>query len=368
MSNLFSEIMVNGKNIKNRVVMPPMVCFEHPTHTGQPTEEHIKHYTDRAKGGAGLIIIEATCVNIKGRLSDGQLGLWADDQIVGFKKIAEACHKYGAVVMVQIHHGGLAVFPGVTKDVIAPSDYKGQTRFASPDSSIRAREMNQDEIRMVQNDFVAAAIRAKKAGLDGVEFHGAHGYLISQFLSPLINKRSDAYGGNLVKRTRFVKEIIMGTRKSCGKDFIIGCRIGSNEPDLVSGIAIAQEIEKAGADILHISTGMATVLKGDSNDEFPVPAGFDYNWIAYGGTQVKKNVKIPVIVCNGIRTPERAAYLIENGLADFTAIGKSMLVDPDWANKAQQKIEPVPCIECQVCAHFRRDAVCPQVKKRKPAD
>jgi NADPH2 dehydrogenase len=368
MSNLFSELLVRGKNIKNRVVMPPMVCFEYPTRNGQPTEAHLKHYSDRAKGGTGLIIIEATCVNIKGRLSLGQLGLWADDQIPGFKKIAEACHKYGAVVLVQIHHAGLAVFPGITKDVIAPSDYEGQTRFTSPDSIIRAREMSQEEVRMVQNDFVAAAIRAKKAGLDGVELHGAHGYLISQFLSPLINSRADAYGGNLLKRTRFVKEIIMGTRKSCGNDFIIGCRIGSNEPDLTSGIAIAQEIEKAGADILHVSTGMATVLKGDSNGDFAAPAGFDYNWIAYGGTQVKKNVKIPVIVCNGIRTPERAAYLIENDLADYTAIGKGLLVDADWANKAQQKMEPVPCIECKVCAYFRPESVCPQIKKRKSMD
>ena len=272
MSNLFSEIVVNGKNIKNRIVMPPMVCFDFPTRNGQPTELHLKHYSDRAKGGAGLIVIEATCVNAKGRLTERQLGLWGDDQIPGFKRIAEACHKYGAVVLVQLHHAGLAVSPGVSKDGIAPSDYKGQTRFASPDSSIRAREMSQDEIRMVQNEFVAAAIRAKKAGLDGIELHGAHGYLISQFLSPLINRRVDAYGGSLLKRTRFVKEIIMGTRKSCGKDFIIDCRMGSNEPDLASGILIAQEIEKAGADILHVSTGMATVLKADASEGFPVPA------------------------------------------------------------------------------------------------
>jgi NADPH2 dehydrogenase len=368
MSNLFSPKLIRGKNIKNRVVMPPMVCFEYPARNGQPTEAHIKHYSDRAKGGTGLIIIEATCINIKGRLSAGQLGLWADDQIAGFKQIAEACHKYGTVVLVQIHHGGLAVFPGITKDVIAPSDFQGQTRFSSPESSIRAREMSQEEVRMVQNDFVAAAIRAKKAGLDGIELHGAHGYLINQFLSPLINHRTDAYGGNLVKRTRFAKEIIMGTRKSCGNDFIIGCRLGSNEPDLVGGIAISQEIEKAGVDILHISSGMATVLKGDSDGAIPVPSGLEYNWIAYAGTQIKKNVKIPVIVCNGIRTPERAAYLIDNDLADFAAIGKSLLVDPDWANKALQKIEPIACIECKVCAHFKPEAVCPQIKKRRPVE
>jgi NADPH2 dehydrogenase len=368
MINLFSEISIRGKRIKNRVVMPPMVCFEYPTRTGQPTDAHVKHYSERAMGGTGLIIIEATCVNMKGRLSSGQLGLWADDQITGFKKIAEACHKYGAVVLVQLHHGGLAVFPGLTKDIFAPSEFHGPTRYSGPDLNVRAREMNQDEIRIVQNEFVAAAIRAKKAGLDGIELHGAHGYLISQFLSPLTNKRSDAYGGNLLKRTRFVKEIIMGTRKSCGNDFIVSCRMGSNEPDLASGIQIAQELEKDGLDLLHISSGMATVLKGDSEGGFAVPPGFNYNWIAYGGTQVKKNVKIPVIVCNGIHTPERAAYLVENGLADFTAIGKGLLVDPEWVNKTHQKQAIIPCLSCDECARFRPEAVCPQVGKRRPVD
>jgi NADPH2 dehydrogenase len=368
MSNLFSEIVVNGKRIKNRVVMPPMVCFEFPTRNGQLTEAHIKHYSDRAKGGVGLIIIEATCVNSRGRLSEGQLGLWADDQIIGFKKIAEACHKHDSVVLVQIHHAGLAVFPTVTKDIFAPSDFRGQTRFTSPETNLKAREMTQDEIRVVQNEFVGAAIRAKKAGLDGVEFHGAHGYLINQFLSPLINHRVDAYGGNLIKRTRFMKEIITGTRKSCGKDFIIGCRMGSNEPDLTSGIAIAQEFEKAGLDLLHVSSGMSTLLKADSGEGFPVPPGFEYNWIVYGGTQIKNNVKIPVIVCNGITSPPRAAALIEKGLADFTAIGKGLLVDPDWVNKAQQKKDPIPCISCQICAYFRPEMVCPQIKKRKMSE
>ena len=365
MNNLFSEIVVNGKHIKNRVVMPPMVCFEYPTRNGQPTEAHIKHYSDRAKGGVGLIIVEATCINSKGRLSEGQLGLWADDQIAGFKKIADACHKYGATIIVQIHHSGMAVFPSVTKDYIAPSDFRGQTKFTSPETVLKAREMTQEEVRFVQNEFVAAAIRAKKAGMDGIEFHGAHGYLINQFLSPLINHRVDAYGGNLLKRTRFVKEIITGTRKSCGKDFLISCRMGSNEPDLASGIAIAQELEKAGLDLLHVSSGMATLLKLESGDGFPVPEGFEYNWIVYGGTQIKKNVKIPVIVCNGINTPPRAANLIEKSQADLVAIGKGLLVDPDWANKAQQKQDPIPCISCQICAHFRPEMVCPQVKKRK---
>ena len=360
MSDLFSEITIRAKKIKNRVVMPPMVCFEHPAINGIVTDAHVQHYSQRARGGTGLIIIEATCVNPSGRLSQGQLGLWVDTQIPGFKKIADACHQYGALVMVQLHHAGLAVASGITKSIIAPSGYFGVVRPGG--TEINAREMTQEEIRGIQNDFVAASIRAKKAGLDGFELHGAHGFLISQFLSSLVNRRDDAYGGNLLKRTRFVKEIITGVRRSCGEDFIIDCRMGCNEPDLADGIAIAQELEKAGVDILHVSSGMNNIVEGKAKIVISVPGSFDYNWICYGGTQIKTKVKVPVIVCNGIRTPERASYLIENGLADFAAIGKSMLVDPDWVNKAQRKETPIPCIECKICSHFRAESACPQAK------
>jgi NADPH2 dehydrogenase len=360
MSDLFSEITIRAKKIKNRIVMPPMVCLDHPAVNGVVAEAHVQRYSQRAKGGTGLIIIEATCVNPAGRLASGQLGLWTDTQIPGLKKIADACHQFGAVVLVQLHHAGMAVAAGITKSIIAPSDFFGALRPGG--TEISAREMSQEEIRAIQNDFVAASIRAKKAGLDGIELHGAHGYLISQFLSSLVNRRNDAYGGNLQKRTRFIKEIITGARRSCGNDFIIGCRMGCNEPNLTDSTIIAQELEKAGVDILHVSSGMNNIIKGEASIPISVPPGFDYNWICYGGTQIKPKLRIPVIVCNGIRTPERATYLLEKGLADFTAIGKSMLVDADWANKAQRKETPIPCIECQPCAHFKAESACPQVK------
>ena len=189
-----------------------MVCFGFPVERGLVTKEHIKHYTARAKGGVGLIVIEATCVNPAGRLSEKQLGLWSNDQIAGFGKIATECHQYGAVVLVQIHHAGMGVFPGITDDVVSSSNFSGQSRFGG--GQILARALTLDEIHDIQKDFVAAAVRAQKAGLDGIELHGAHGYLISQFLSPLINRRSDAYGGSVTKRVRFVKEIISGITKS----------------------------------------------------------------------------------------------------------------------------------------------------------
>jgi NADPH2 dehydrogenase len=362
MSTLFSEISIRNIRIKNRIVMPPMVCFGVAGDDGKVTEWNIKHYQARAKGGVGLIIVEATCVDKSGRLATSQLGLWSDDQIEGFSKIAQACHQYGARVLVQVHHAGLATAKGVTGDIVAPSDFKGKSNRAR--SEIAARALTIGEINGLQDKFVAAAMRAKTAGLDGVELHGAHGYLISQFLSPLVNKRTDIYGGSIAKRTRFAIEVIKGIRKAAGEDFIIGCRMGCNEPDLESSIEIARRLEKAGLDLLHVSTGMTTFLGMDTGEAPQVPEDFKYNWIVYGGTEIKKNVNIPVIVVNGIRTPEQASYLVENGLADFTALGKGLLIDPEWANKARQNKEVIPCIDCKVCAYFRPGASCPQIQNQ----
>ena len=358
MSDLFSEMNIRNMRVKNRIVMPPMVCFGWAGEEGLVTENNVKHYKARAKGGVGLIIVEATCVSRNGRLADRQLGLWSDAQIEGFSQIARECHQYGARVLVQIHHAGLATPRSVSNDRVAPSEYEGQSNIR--ELNLSARALTIKEIKAIQTDFIAAAVRAKKAGLDGIELHGAHGYLISQFFSPFVNQREDSYGGNLEGRTRFATELIAGIRNVTGEDFIIGCRMGSNEPDLQTGIKIAQRLEKSGIDVLHISTGMTTFIKTNSTESQSVPPDFKYNWIVYGGTQIKRNVKVPVIVVNGIRTPEQANYLIKHNLSDFVALGKGLLVDPEWANKAQRKQNVTACIDCKACAYFRPGTVCPQ--------
>ena len=357
MNNLFSPIKIKNTLIKNRIVMPPMVCFGYGKEDGKVTDEHVTHYEARARGGAGLIIIEATCIEKTARLSPVQLGLWSDDQIPGFSRLAQACHQHGAKVLVQIHHGGLNSHESVTSDLRGPSDFQGKMR----DKVISARALTAQEIKNIQREFVAAAARAKAAGLDGIEFHGAHGFLISQFFSPITNKRTDAYGGTLENRTRFITEIVKDIQKENGNDFIIGCRLGCNEPDLETSIEIAGQLEKSGIDLLHISTGL-TMPTGNMPE---VPDNFRYNWIVYGGTQIKKNVHIPTIVVNGIRTPEQASYLVENGLADFVAIGTGHLVDPEWANKAQKKLPVIPCLNCQPCRLFMPGGVCVQWKSTK---
>lgn len=346
MPQLFSSLQLKNTEIKNRVVMPPMVCFGWANDDGYTTEQHLQHYEARAKGGTGLIVLEAHCVAKSGRLANSQLGIWSDDHIEGLRKLAQVCHRHGAVVIVQIHHAGLQTAPGIVETAIGPSEKIAVNR--------KTAAMTLEKIYTLQQAFIDAAIRAEKAGLDGIELHGAHGYLIDQFMSPITNQRTDLYGGELINRARFAKEIICGIRKATQDSFILGYRMGGNEPGLEEGIQIARLLEAAEVDLLHVSAGIG------SNNLPTVPENFPYNWIVYCGTEIKKQVNIPVIVVNDIRTPERAAYLIEQGLADFVAIGRGLLVDPAWAQKAQQREQITSCLNCKKCRWFDDGSKCPQ--------
>ena len=348
MKNLFSEIRIRGKKISNRIVLPPMVCFGWAGDDGFATDKHVQHYKKRAKAGVGLIVLEATCIDKNGRLSDSQLGIWSDEHIKGLLQITKACHEYNSKVLVQIHHAGSKTHSRVNPQSVDPSEWESNGKTA--------RALTIEEIKAIQMDFATAAARAKAAGFDGVELHGAHGYLIGQFASPITNKRTDQYGGSLENRMKFAVEIVELVRKATGEDFIIAYRMGVNEPSLEDGVQIAKILEAAKVDILHVSAGI-------SGDELPKePESFDYNWIVYGGTEVKKAVGIPVIVVNGIKTPSRANYLIEAGLADFAAIGREQLADGYWAMHALNG-EPIDqCLQCKPCAWFSNGDNCPKNK------
>jgi NADPH2 dehydrogenase len=362
MERLFAPFSLRGKTLKNRIVMAPMVCFGYAGDDGRVTEKNLAHYRARARGGAGLIIVEATCVSRAGRLAPVQLGLWSDEHIEGFKKLADLCHPEGARVLVQIHHAGLAGHRSVASHFITSSDFHGAIRGV-PDAA--ARGMSLREVEQVKQDFVSAALRAQKAGLDGVELHGAHGYLLSQYFSPMINKRQDAYGGPAINRARLAAEIIREIRRAAGHDFIVTCRMGCNEPDFNQGLEIARALESAGVDLLHISSGMSTLF---GPGETPtVPKEFPFSWLVYGGALVKRAVRTPVAVVGGIRTPEQAASILEGGLADLVALGKALLTDPDWPNKARSKNQITTCLDCKMCAYFKPGSQpgidCPQRKK-----
>jgi NADPH2 dehydrogenase len=348
MADLFSPISIKAVKIKNRIVLPPMVRFGWSDKKGFISDKHIKHYSQIAKGGAGLIILEALAVAKDGKLSENQLGIWSDDHIEGISKIAEACHRYGSVVTAQIHHAGLKTPASVSKIALAPSDFKENGRLA-------AKAMSVEEIRKIQEQFTDAAKRAVKAGLDGIEIHGAHGYLIDQFMSPITNKRDDNYGGDLAKRSTFARQIIEMIKSSTGSDdFLIGYRMGGNEPTLDEGIKIAKILEGAGIDLLHVSSGI------EGNTIPKPPPDFDYSWIVYCGTEIKKQVKIPVIAVYRIKTPEQGKYLIENDLADLVAVGRGHLCDTDWANKARDDLKVIKCLECAECFWTSEIEKCPR--------
>jgi 2,4-dienoyl-CoA reductase-like NADH-dependent reductase (Old Yellow Enzyme family) len=340
---------INGLEIKNRIVLPPMVCFTFSDEKGFVSEKNIKHYESIAKGGAGLIIVEATCVSKNGRLSTDQLGIWSDDFIDGLSKITEACHRHGATVVVQLHHAGLRTPKTVNEDTISSSDYDN--------GKISARAMTKNELNALQQDFISGAVRAEKAGFDGVELHGAHSYLMTQFFSSKVNKRTDEYGGDIDNRLRFTTEILKGIKEKVKKSFIVGIRMGSNENDLKNSIDMAKRFETLGMDFIHVSTGF-----DNTPIEVEVPEGFPGNWIVYGASKIKEQVTIPVIAVNSINTPEKAENLIKHNLVDFVAIGRGQLADYNFATHVKEGVGIVKCLECKPCKWFSNGDNCPRHK------
>jgi len=201
-------IKIGSYTLKNRITFAPTVKFDFTDDSGKANEKLVQHYTERAKGGCGLICVEATAVTPGGRFCKTHMGLWEDEQIAGHMEITEGCHKYGAVVIIQLNHTGYTANPECGP-AIGPSAMK-RNSFRGEYTTI---EMSVDEIHAMQQSFVDAAIRAKKAGYDGVQLHGCHGYLINQFMAPSANVRTDEYGGTDENRARFASEIIRKIRE-----------------------------------------------------------------------------------------------------------------------------------------------------------
>jgi 2,4-dienoyl-CoA reductase-like NADH-dependent reductase (Old Yellow Enzyme family) len=343
--DIHSPITINGITIKNRIALPPIVNFGWSDSEGIVSSKHIAHYERIAKGGTGLIIVEATCVNPTGKIFSYQLGIWDDKHVEGLSKIAEAVHKHGAKIIIQLNHAGLSTRKAVAEKALGPS--------VDPENN-RSVELTREQIDGLVNSFVIAAQRAHLAGFDGVELHGAHGYLLNQFASSAINHRTDEYGGNHGNRLRFAHQIIKGIREVSPTSFIIGYRMAGCSPTLNDGIEIAKLLQAYGVHYLHVSHG------GEKGINPSVPDGFAFNHVVYMGTEVKKQVSVPVMVVNQIKLPERANMLVSNGLADMVAIGRDMLTDPDWATKAKSQ-EPINlCIDCQPrCKRYTKPESCP---------
>ncbi|MDR1615548.1 MAG: NADH:flavin oxidoreductase [Syntrophomonadaceae bacterium] len=353
MRKLFSPFPLKKLVLKNRVVMPPVHIAGYNVEEGILTDKHWLHYTGIAKGGAGLIIMEATAVAPYGRLSYHQLALWDDSSQDAFQRLAAECHKYGAKVFIQLFHCGfLSSISDPEADRFSPSVYK--TRYRGIE--ITGRPMRLEDIKDVCRAFAEASLRAQKYGFDGVELHFAHSYLISQFLSPLVNKRDDEYGGSRENRVRFPAELIKSVRELVEDDFIVGVRMGSNENTLRDSLYYARIFEQAGVDFVHVSAG----FNNDLPPDLAYPADSKLSWIAYSAGMFKKELKIPVIAVNKITTPELAGYVIDNGFADLVSLARAQLVDPDWCHKAQNHQKINYCLGCKSgCKWFKDPSKCP---------
>ena len=342
---LFSPIKIGETTVKNRVFMPPIST--NLADKGYVTDALVEHYAARAKGGVGLIVTEVTTVEPTYVYLPGDMSICDDSYIPGWEKLTAAVHKYGAKILPQLFHPAYMAFPiPGTPRLIAPS-------FVGPYYAKEApRPVTVEELQVIIRQFGEAALRVKKAGADGVEIHAAHAHgLLGGFLSPLYNKRTDAYGGDINGRLKLTLEVIAEVRKISGKDFIIDVRISGDEYsdgglNLNDAIYVSKQLEKAGVDMLHVSGG-TTIKRGSS---IPAP-GTKMGSHSALSAEIKKHVSIPVATVGRITEPWLAEELLENDKADICMIGRANLCEPEFCNKAQTGHEEDirPCIGCLRC-------------------
>jgi 2,4-dienoyl-CoA reductase-like NADH-dependent reductase (Old Yellow Enzyme family)/NADPH-dependent 2,4-dienoyl-CoA reductase/sulfur reductase-like enzyme len=341
---LFEPAQIGELSLRNRIVMPPMVV-NFGNADGSVSEDTKAYYAERAKGGVGLITVEATAVTTNGRSSPFQLRIDKDDFIGGLRSLTGEVHRYGAKVSIQLVHcgrQGASKYTGEQPVAPSPIPYAGGEI---------PRELSIHEIEDLIEKFAEAAVRAKEAGFDAIEIHGAHGYIISEFLSPRVNKRSDRYGGNLSGRTAFPLEVVKRTRTSVGDHFTIFFRMSADEylPDgltINETSAIAVMLQEAGVDCIDVSAGTM-----ESLDMFVQPSSLPPGCLVHLASAIKKVVTIPVITVGRIGDPLLAETILRQGKADLIAMGRALIADPELPKKAKEgRFDEIrPCLACRSC-------------------
>lgn len=345
---LFEPVRIGTLELKNRGAMMPMAT-DLADKDGIVTPRQIRYYQERARGGLGLIVTEYTGVDDEDSIpSIHNLRIARDYHISEMEKLTDAIHMYGCKVICQIHHGGATSNPNFTgRQNIAPS------AVPIADGRPVPREMTLEDIHRVQGKFIDAAVRCSKAGFDGVELHGAHGYLIAQFFSKYYNRRTDEYGGSVENRCRFVAEVIAGIREKLGKSFPVTLRMCGDEMTPTDGfltledsLEVARYLESCGIDAISISCGSAR--NGDANCE---PFSYRTGWKAHVARAYKEALSIPVIATGTVKTPADAEKMLEDGVCDIVGLGRSTLADPQFMRKAAEgrADEVRGCIGCLYC-------------------
>lgn len=322
MFGLLESLELKGLTLKNRIVMPPMHTGL-ATNVGGVTNQLIEHYTRRLKS-LGLLIIEHSYISLEGKLTEKQLGIYNDSLVPGLKKLVSSVHATGTPVVIQINHAGGRTSMEVTG-----------TEPVAPSTGTNSRELQVEEIKALPLEFAKAAERAIKAGFDGVEVHGAHGFLLNQFYSPLTNRRNDEYGRSLENRIRLPLEVVKRVKQKVGEKKLL-YRLGADDLDL-KGTQIedsqkfAVKLEEAGVDIIDVSGGLC----GSRPSHLQEKQGY----FTFQAQQIKTAVKTPVIGVGGIKEPEYADKLIRENKIDLVAVGRGLLKDPDWALKAVKHLQ-----------------------------
>lgn len=345
----YQNLMTPGKmgpwTLKNRVVMAPMGSLN-GTKDGYVTDQTIDFYVDMAKGGMGLIVVECTYMdNLWSKGEDNCLGLYENGQITGMRRLSDAIHDCGTKCVLQLCHIGHQLALADHMKSMGPSDMVEMMGGVQP---FPIQGMTREEIKQCIDDFAMAAWRAKMAGFDGVQIHGAINHLIDMFCNPYYNHREDEYGGSPENRIRFMVEIIEAVQAKCGKSFpIIGRICGDDfDPDgitLEEGIIHAKELEKTGIVALHLVGGSNRNVRG-INIQYD-PRG---EFVPIAAAMKEAGIKTPIIIDGGLGDPDDAEKVIAEGKADFIGLGRPMLADPQWANKVKEERpeDIIPCIRC----------------------
>lgn len=334
MALLTQPITVKGLCLHNRLVMPPMAT-EKAEGEGRVSPALIEYYREKTAGGhIGLVITEHSYIAKEGQASPGQVSFAHDDDIEGLAGLVDAIHANGSAAIAQINHAGgksISALSGGTAP--APS---AQPYVTTRGEDVQAHEMTQAEIDAVTDDFAQAARRAKEAGFDGVEVHSAHGYLLSQFYSPLTNRRTDAYAGATIEgRTRLHVQIIAAVREAVGPEYLVALRLGACDyqeggATVEDAVAACRIFEDAGVDLIDVSGGLCGFRGSGSKEE---------GYFGRDSAAIRAAVSVPVIVTGGVRTAAGAERVLERSQADLVGVGRSILKDSQWAARALAELE-----------------------------
>jgi len=327
MVTVLDELKIMSYTLRNRIVLPPMATELAGPH-GEVTEGHLRHYGVRSRC-VGMVIVEHSYILPDGKASPKQLGIWHDGLIPGLAKLSSTIKGGGAVAIIQINHAGGRADPKATgTKPIAPSPVLVPSGFDV------AREVSEEDIERVLKAFTEAAERAIKSGFDGVEVHGAHGFLLNEFLSPITNKRTDSYGGSLENRMRFPLMVVENVRKVTRGKLLL-YRLGVD--DMMEGGFTINEAEVFASKLVEYGVDVIDVSGGLCGSRPPELQGIQ-GYFIHLAERIRRRVDVPVIGVGGIRDPCFANKVVAEGKVDLVAVGRAQLLDPEWACKAVKEV------------------------------